>query len=90
MVAQDFITSTLSRNLTIAELANLADALDTRAGECFEIARIAHERHNNAVCIRFNAIALDAADTADALRAIVYQSAQYPFAPSELDAVAVA
>lgn len=88
MIAQKFITQTLSSNPSISELAQLADRLDARAGECFGIARAAHEQHNNAVAVRFNDIGIDAQDTATALRGIVYEAMQHPFAPSDLDTAA--
>lgn len=73
MINQKFINNVLKNNPSIAELADLADQLDARAGECFKLAEIAKGQKLAAVVVRMTDIGIDAQDTCNAIRAKVYK-----------------
>lgn len=73
MINQKFIDNALKGNPSIATLADLADQLDTRAGECFKLAEIAKGQKLAAVVVRMTDIGINAQDTCDAIRAEIYK-----------------
>lgn len=76
MINQSFLDSRLSRNPSMSELSALADALDNRANErLVDAQRQRLHRGWNVTLAELRCIR-DMHDTADAIRAIVYEAAQ--------------
>lgn len=84
MTNQSFLQKFFSVNPTIEQISHQAIELDDRAQYHLNVAAKAHTEHNDAITVRHNQIAIDMLDTADALRRIVCEAAQYLTTPVEL------